>query len=105
MRLPSWLSFSRSASSRVPSQRQRRHRPCLEHLEDPFLPTAYSAASVSDLIADINAANLAGEANTITLAPGNTFTLTTGELYIAANDNLTIIGNYDTIQRNAGGKH
>jgi hypothetical protein len=66
------------------------------------------ARSVSDLIADINAANLAGGVNSITLAPGRTFTLTavnnttdgpTGLPVIAANNNLTIRGNGATIAR------
>jgi hypothetical protein len=72
------------------------------------VPSSFTGASVSDLIADINAANLAGGSNVITLAPKNTFSLTavnnstlgpTGLPCIAANDNLTIIGNGDTIQR------
>jgi predicted outer membrane repeat protein len=80
----------------------------LEPLEDRMLPSNYAAATVSDLIADINAANLAGGSNTITLAPKTTFTLTTvnnttdggnGLPVIAANNNLTIDGNSDTIQR------
>jgi hypothetical protein len=80
----------------------------MEQLEDRTVPSSFSAASVSDLIADINAANLAGGANSITLAPGALFTLTAadnttdggnGLPVIAANDNLTIIGNGDTIQR------
>jgi hypothetical protein len=76
----------------------------VEQLEDRTVLSSYTAASVSVLVADINAANAAGGANTITLAPGKTFTLTSGELYIAANDNLTIIGNNDTIQRSTAGK-
>jgi hypothetical protein len=40
------------------------------------VPSNFTAASVSDLIADINAANLAGGSNTITLVAGTTFTLT-----------------------------
>jgi hypothetical protein len=72
------------------------------------VPSNFNAASVSDLIADINAANLAGGANTITLVAGNTFTLAaadngtdgaTGLPLIAANDDLTIFGNGDTIER------
>jgi hypothetical protein len=73
-----------------------------------MVPSSFTAASVSDLIADINAANLAGGSNTITLAAKTTFSLTavnnttlgpTGLPCIAANDNLTIVGNGDTIQR------
>jgi hypothetical protein len=86
----------------------------LEVLEDRTVPSSFTAASVSDLIADINAANLAGGSNTITLAARNnfsarnTFSLTavdnstlgpTALPLIAANDNLTILGNGDTIER------
>lgn len=68
----------------------------------------WSAKNVSELIAAINAANTAGGVNTITLAPGKTFTLTTvnnttdgptGLPIIAANNNLTIRGNWATIAR------
>jgi hypothetical protein len=86
-------------------------RPCrrlfLEQLETREVPASVTAASVTDLIADINAANLAGGSNTITLAAGATFTLSAAYSYgnglpaIAANDNLTIIGNNDIIQRKA----
>jgi hypothetical protein len=80
----------------------------LEQLEDRMLPSTFTAATVSDLIADINAANTAGGTNTITLAPKVTFTLTqvnnttdgaTGLPVVANNDNLTIVGNGDTIER------
>jgi len=69
-----------------------------------------SAASVSALIADINAANKAGGANTITLTAPTTspYALTAvnnrsfvgpnGLPVIAAKDNLTIVGNGDTIE-------
>src|SRR5262249_41833840 len=72
------------------------------------VPSNFTASSVSELIADINAANWTGGSNTITLVAGKTFTLTavdnttdgaTGLPVIAANDNLTILGNGDTIQR------
>jgi hypothetical protein len=80
----------------------------VEQLEDRMMPFTYTAGTVSDLIADINAANAAGGSNTITLVAGTTFTLTevnnttigaTGLPVIAANDDLTIIGNGDVIQR------
>jgi hypothetical protein len=86
----------------------RRTRFSLEPLEDRTVPATFTAASVSDLIADINAANLTAEADTITLAPGKTFTLTkanntdhgpTGLPTIAAGEALTIIGNGDVIER------
>src|SRR5208282_4561650 len=84
----------------------------LELLEDRALPSSYSAANVSALIADINAANAAGGANTITLTAPTTspYVLTkannnsningtNGLPVIAANDNLTIVGDGDTIER------
>jgi hypothetical protein len=81
----------------------------LERLEDRTLPSSYSAASVSGLIADINAANKAGGGNTITLTANTTFDLTkvnanidgpTGLPVIAAGDALTITGQGgDIIQR------
>jgi hypothetical protein len=91
-------------------------RPKLEQLEDRMLPSSYTAATVSDLIADINAANAAGGTNTITLTAPTTspYVLTkvnntsdgpTGLPVISgggkkvAADNLTIIGNGDRIER------
>jgi hypothetical protein len=80
----------------------------VKQLEDRTVPTAFTAATVAHLIADINAANAAGGSNIIRLVAGKTFTLTavdnttdgpTGLPVIAANDTLTIVGNGDTIQR------
>jgi hypothetical protein len=80
----------------------------VEQLEDRTLPSSYTAANVSGLIADIDAANAAGGGNTITLAKKTTFTLTqvnnttdgaTGLPAITPGDNLTIVGNSNTIQR------
>jgi hypothetical protein len=81
----------------------------LEQLENRTLMSNYSAATLSDLIADINAANAAGGSNTITLAKQTYFALTqvnntsdgspTGLPVIATGDNLTIVGNNDTIER------
>jgi hypothetical protein len=113
MWIPSWLRFWRPAASRPSSRRPQRHRPSLEQLEGRALPAAYTAASVADLIADINLANsnpanLTGESNTITLEAGTTFKLTAadngtdggnGLPVIAANDNLTIVGYGATIER------
>jgi hypothetical protein len=65
------------------------------------MPSTYTAATVSDLIADINAANQAGGSNTIVLAANTRFVLTgadnttngpNGLPVIAVNDNLTIAG-------------
>jgi hypothetical protein len=79
-------------------------------MEDRLMPTNYSTANVSALIADINAANTAGGANTISLTAPTTspylFSAVNngtdgGNLLpvIAANDNLTIVGNGDTMER------
>jgi hypothetical protein len=72
------------------------------------VPSNFTAATVPDLIADMNASNLAGGSNTITLVTGKTFTLTAvdngadganGLPVIAAGDNLTILGSGDTVER------
>jgi hypothetical protein len=59
-----WLAQPRQVS-RLP--RRGRVSLRLEQLEDRMLPSNFTAATVSDLIADINAANKAGGANTLTL--------------------------------------
>jgi hypothetical protein len=81
----------------------------LEQLEDRMLLTNYTASTSSELIADINAANKAGGTNTITLATHGNFVYwapySTSDgsgnalPVIAANDNLTIIGNGNSIRR------
>jgi hypothetical protein len=120
MSLPSWLYWltrgfphNRDGRTRRPRPpRPQRHglRLTLERLEDRTLPSSYTAASVSDLIADINAANKHGGLNTITLAANTPFTLTavnntadgaTGLPVIKNGDNLTILGNGDTIERSS----
>jgi hypothetical protein len=102
------LWTSASARTRPQHTQRRSRRPFLEQLEDRLTPSNFTAATVSDLITDINAANQAGGSNTITLVAGKPFTLTavdnatdgaTGLPVIAANDNLTIVGNNDTIAR------
>jgi hypothetical protein len=90
----------------------------VEQLEDRMVLSNFTAATVSDLIVDINAANQQGGSNTITLVAPTTspYVLTTvnnitdgatGLPVIAAKDNLTIIGNGDTIERStvAGTPH
>lgn len=117
MSISSWFPWTltrqhkgRSHPTHSPVSRRRGTRLACEQLEDRTVPSSFTAATVSDLIADINAANVLGGSNTITLAPGKTFTLTavdntywgpTGLPVIAANDNLTIKGNGDTIVRSA----
>ena len=111
-----WFQNFFKPRNSTPTRRQpTRQRPPasrlrLEQLEDRTLPSNFAAATVADLIADINAANQQGGPNTITLvAPATShYTLTavdnttlgaTGLPVIAANDNLSIIGNGDTIER------
>jgi hypothetical protein len=83
----------------------------VEALEDRTLLSNYTAASAADLLSDIKAANQAGGSNTISLVAGKSFDFTTvdnttdgatGLPVIAANDNLTIIGNSDVIERSTG---
>jgi hypothetical protein len=94
---------------RGPSAPRRRFLPGVDLMEDRLVPTNYSAANVSALIADISASNAAGGANTISLTAPTTspyqFTsannATNGYNFlpvIAVNDNLTIIGNGDTLE-------
>jgi predicted outer membrane repeat protein len=114
----SWLSLALFRSNaRLGERRNRASRPIrarlvLEQLDHRVLPANYTAASVSALIADMNSANASGGANTITLTAATTtpYVLTAlaestlgagpvGLPVIAANDNLTIVGGGDTIER------
>jgi hypothetical protein len=107
--LTRWASGLRQSRRPRPCSAHRRGpRLALEQLEDRSLPSTYTAASVSDLIADIDAANLNGGPNTIVLASSTTFTLTAtdnssdgsnGLPVVAGPGSLTILGNGDTIQR------
>jgi hypothetical protein len=94
--------------SRPPSR--GRLRPRLEQFEDRTLLASYTAASVSDLINDIDAANKHGGTNTIVLtapaasryvltAVDNTTDGPTGLPVIKKGNTLTIVGNGDTIER------
>lgn len=103
-RLASWKSEHSSSRHPWPRPTERRTRLVLEQFEDRALPSSYTAASVSALIADINAANAAGGTNTITLtAPSSSPYQLTGSLPSpTANDNLSIVGNSDnTIEAGA----
>jgi hypothetical protein len=106
--LPCWATGTESSKPRRQAAPRRYRQLTVEQLEDRMVPSNFTAAAVSDLIADINAANLASGSNSITLVAGNTFSLTavdnitdgaTGLPVIAANDNLIILGNGDTIAR------
>jgi hypothetical protein len=86
-----------------------RARLTVEPLEDRAVPASFAAATVPELIGAITAANQSPEADTITLAPGKTFTLTAvNNSYLSANGlpviaaeggSLTIVGNGDVIER------
>jgi hypothetical protein len=93
---------------RLSGPRHRGVRLVLEPLEDRLVLSNFTASSVPELIADIRAAHKAGGSNTITLQAGTAFTLTavnnttdgaTGLPVIKAKDQLTIVGNGDTIAR------
>jgi hypothetical protein len=77
-------------------------------LEDRTVPSSYSVANAQELIVALGAANLTPEADIITLAAGKTFILAavnnttdgaTGLPVIASGEDLTIVGNGDTIER------
>jgi hypothetical protein len=104
-----WLGQSPTGGRTRSRAVRPRLRLQLERLEDRAVPADFTATSVTDLIADINAANQTRESDTITLVAGTTFTLTevnnttngpTGLPTIAANGGLTIFGNGDIIERN-----
>jgi hypothetical protein len=93
----SWL---RKAASKPRTSRgaNSTFRPRLEVLEGRALPSTYYAATAADLIADINAANAAGGANTIVLTAPITAPYDVSGLVISggvkkkiAADNLTIL--------------
>src|SRR5262245_51404776 len=72
----------RPRPSQSPALRRRGTRPTCEQLEDRTVPSSFTAATVEQLIGDIEQANaLAASSstpiqNTITLTPHKTFTLT-----------------------------
>jgi hypothetical protein len=82
----------------------------VEPLEDRTVPADFSAATVPELIAAIDASNLTAETDSITLVAGSTFTLTavhntadgpTGLPVIAPGEDLTVVGNGCVIERSA----
>src|SRR6516162_3803029 len=80
MSILSWLGNSKSTRSTKPRGRRLQ----VEALEDRMVLSTFYAATASDLIADIKAANLQGGANTIVLtAP------TTSPYVLTATDNTT----------------
>jgi hypothetical protein len=93
----SWKSERSFSRHLWPRPAERRTRLVLEQFEDRLVPSNYSAANVSQLLADISAANTAGGANTIALtAPSSSpYELTSTLPSPTANDNLTIVGNSD----------
>jgi len=101
--------FTLSRRHQMGKKRPARARPVLELLEERTVLSSYMAATVTDLVNDIKAANAAQGTNTIALVAGNTFTVTAvdnttdysgnGLPVIAANDNLTILGNGGRITR------
>ncbi len=107
-----WKSVCSSSRGQHSRPARRRRRPISEQLEERRLPANYAAATVSALIMDTNLSNTAGGANTITLTAPTTspYVLTAinngsnGLPVIAANDNLTIVGNGDTIERKVSGR-
>jgi hypothetical protein len=101
-----WLNNGRASSHCRRSHNRPRstRRLHVERLEDRTTPSSYSAATVSELIAAIDAANVNAEADTIVLASGKAFTLTGASLpTITAPEDLTIQGNGGVIERSAAG--
>ncbi|HEY1377042.1 MAG TPA: hypothetical protein VGF55_09620 [Gemmataceae bacterium] len=85
-----------------------RARLAVESLEGRTVPASFTAATVPELIAGIEAANLTPEPDTISLAAGTTFTLAAANNYthgatglplIAAGEAPTILGGGSTVQR------
>jgi hypothetical protein len=111
MLFSSWLRNGKRSALAAPrrlqiSTRQRAgFRPRFESLEDrKFLSASGlpypTAATVSQLTADINYADTTGGAFTVNLQPSTTFALTTSGLPVVGGAkpvDLTILGNGDTI--------
>ena len=77
MWFPTLSALRRPRSEHRPARgKPVRPRLSFEVLEDRTVPANFTAGSVSELIAAMDAANLTAEADTITLVAGKTFTLT-----------------------------
>jgi hypothetical protein len=110
-----WMRAATAARRRtqVSPRQPTGFRPRLEALDERWLPSGLpypTAATVSQLIADINYADKTGGAFAINLKPGTTFDVkTVNNTTNGANGlpviggtkavNLTIVGNGDTIER------
>ena len=110
--LKEWRCLAQNFRSRSARRRRPEYGPIIEALECRTLLTAYAAATAAQLVADIKAANTSGGVNTITLtaATASPYVLSavdnktdgpTGLPVIGKKDNLTIIGNGDTIERSS----
>jgi hypothetical protein len=105
--LKNWRRLASDSRRRRPRRGRPDYGPPVEALECRTLLTAYAAATAAQLVADINAANKSGGTNTITLTAPTTspYILTNsvdganGLPQISKKDNLTIVGNGDTIER------
>ncbi len=106
-KIRNWLA---ACNTRITHRMPARRRLVIEALEHRTLLNSYMAATAADVITDIGLANSAGGTNTITLtaatsspyiltAVDNTTDGATGLPVIAAGNNLTIVGNGDTIER------
>ena len=95
MQLFSWLTKRMTISRQLPRgpacRPAPRFRPQLEALEDRTVPSTFNAATASDLIGDIQAANRQGGANTIVLTAPASSPYAMAGAQIAAGDNLTIV--------------
>src|SRR5947209_5790495 len=92
-----WLGTARRPSTGA----RRQRRPRLETLEDRTLPSVVAAANAAALAADIAAFNRRGGNNTIALTAdaGAPYVLSAALPAVARNDNLTIVGSGQTIER------
>src|SRR5262245_2395816 len=108
--LKTWRRLALGGRRHAVRRRRPDYGPPVEALECRTLLTAYAAATAAQLVADINAANKSGGTNTIALtAPttspyiltgvNNTADGANGLPQIARKDNLTIVGNGNTIER------